>query len=123
MLRGQVKLRQQVNAEKTELTAKQALLYLKGTMMMQVTSDENGLVAVLQDPPARDEYLIRRGRTMLAVANAEKLVTVHFDNVPLKEAIKQLAQSTGRNIVLEKPGLEDESLTERVPITPLSSTR
>lgn len=47
----------------------------------------------------------------------EKLVTINFDNVPLKEAIKQLAQSASRNIVLDKAGLEDESLTECAPVT------
>ncbi len=117
MLRGEVQVRSKTNNGATELKADNMLLYLNGTAMTQLKSDDNGIVAVLRDPPARDEELIRRGQQVLAFTKPDKLVTVHFDNVPLKEAIKQLAQSTGRNIVLEKPGLEDESLTERVPIT------
>ncbi|MCX7418812.1 MAG: hypothetical protein NT013_04650 [Planctomycetia bacterium] len=116
-LRGDVQLQSKTNGEATELKADIMMLYLNGTAMTQLKSDENGIVAVLRDPPVRDEALIRQGQSALAMTKSEKLVTVNFDNVPLKEAMKQLAQSTGRNIVLEKSGLAEEALTERVPIT------
>lgn len=116
-LRDDVQLQSKTNGGATELKAGIMMLYLNGTAMTQLKSDENGIVAVLRDPPTRDEALIRQGQDVLAMTKVEKLVTVNFDNVPLKEAIKQLAQSSGRNIVLEKPGLEEEEgLTLREPM-------
>ncbi len=63
-----------------------------------------------------EQYALRSSRTPVA-PHLENLVSINFENVPLKVAMKQLAELTGRNIVLEKPGLEEEGLTERVPIT------
>jgi type II secretory pathway component GspD/PulD (secretin) len=69
------------------------------------------------DRPAGGHITLLKSQPVSAVAGEEKLVSCQFENVPLKAAIKQLAESTGRNIVLEKAGLEDESLTERAPVT------
>ncbi len=116
-LLGQARLRRQVNGERTELKAEQILLYLNGTAITQIQQDGNDCVVTLRDPPVRDAALIQQGRSILAFAKPEKIVSVQFDNVPLKDAIKQLAQSAGRNIVLDKQGLEDEGLMQREPVT------
>ena len=77
----------------------------------------NGPGNVARPPVQRGDLDTLKAQPASAVLKAEKLITVDWENVPLKDAIKQLAKSAGRNIVLESSGLEDESLTERVPIT------
>ena len=44
-------------------------------------------------------------------------ITLHFENVPLKQVIDHIATVADVNVVLDKAGLEDESLSVSTPVS------
>ena len=116
-LREEVQLLSKTNREATELKASRMLLYLNGTAMTNLQSDENGIVSVLRDPPARDAELIRRGQDILAGEKLLKRISVRFEKEPLRRVIEHLAKESGRNIHLDAAGLIDQGLTDTELVT------
>ncbi len=78
-------------------------------------SDGQAKAAV--QPVERPSKYDWKAQPVAANLRVEKLVSTNFDHVSLKDAMKQLSQSTGCNIVIEKRGLEDEGLTDKEFVT------
>ena len=117
VLRGNVVIRQSKSAEPSELKADRVALCINGSAISRIHRDDNGLVVVLRDPAVQDQRLHRKGQKALAKEMLGNLVSVNVENVPLKEVLKKLNQWPGRKIVLDNPGLEEESLSEETPVT------
>lgn len=116
-LLGTVTVSRKSKGELSELSAEKALFVVRGSSISQLEHDQNGVTAILRQPHELDAKLVQRHQEFLGKTPVEKLVSIHFDAVPLKAALQQLAKASGRNIHLDQAGLAEESLTETVPVT------
>jgi hypothetical protein len=85
-----------------------------------------GFAAPPEPAAAEDFGCIIDGRAISRIAELEELkferklsqvVSLHFDEVPLQDAVKQIGKLTALNVFLDTAGLEDEGITADIAVS------